>query len=122
MCYDASESFEGNKVLVCQVGDLDAGQRYRTPDGKTLMVLANLPEDHGSSYVADLDSGEAFTVGNSTKLGRDRAGRLYASRSLNMPITAPTDDTIPVILPDDTVAGIAFPSDDVTRFNNRHED
>jgi hypothetical protein len=102
MCYDSADDFDGNKVLVCQVGDLKPGDRYRTPDepgvslGVSLMVL-DLPAVEGFSMVTDTN-GRVSSVPNSTKLGRDRCGRLYASRYLNP--TDATPDALPVILPD----------------------
>lgn len=81
MCIDAS--FDGNKVLVCQVGDLMAGQRFRTPEAVEYMVLS-LPADFDShTRVANIMTGTVANINNSVKLGRDRQGRLYASRYLN---------------------------------------
>jgi hypothetical protein len=83
MC--TATQFDGNKTLVCQVGDLTPGQQYRTPEGRTLMVLSLMADHDGYTRVADIETGEVFNPSNSTRLGTDRAGRLYASRSLNQP-------------------------------------
>ena len=74
--------FTGNKVHVTDVGNLAPGEKYRTPEGDTLMVCAT-PNNEVSTTVANLRTGEISTAPSATKLGRDRAGRLYASRSLN---------------------------------------
>jgi hypothetical protein len=75
--------YEGaNKVEVCEVGNLAPGQTYRTPDGLTCMVLVPVP---GKFQVVDA-LGCVSEVPTTTKLGRDRKGRLYASRYLNPPL------------------------------------
>jgi hypothetical protein len=88
-----ANNFDGNKTLVCQVGDLTNGDQYRTPDepgislGDTMLVLClptdDISEQEGFTKVASLRTGVVIGVSNSIKLGRDRAGRLYASRYLN---------------------------------------
>ena len=92
MCY---ENRNLNKVLVCTVGDLYAGRQYRTPDGQTMLVTdagnADSPGleaiceslGEGQTLVINLRTGEFDKVSNSVKLGKDREGRLYASRFLN---------------------------------------
>ena len=80
-------NFIGHKVLVCTVGDLKPGQRYRTPDGRTMMVTdyANIP-GHVSTprrLVVNIHNGRSETEDPTIKLGTDQRGRLYASRSLN---------------------------------------
>ena len=88
MCIDSD--FTGHKVQVCQVGDLQTGQRYRLPAGDEVIVT-DLPDGRdGYTRVVDLATGRAYSATNSTRLGRDRAGRLYASRSLNAPSAADT--------------------------------
>ncbi len=74
-----------NRVLHCQLGDLKAGERYRTPEGRTLMVLSLMAQYDGYVRVADVESGEVFNPSTSIKLGHDEQGRLYASRWLNPP-------------------------------------
>lgn len=80
-------STERRKVaLVCQVGDLVPGRRYRSPSGQTLMVLDDPSGLDGTSEVVDLENGRTHSVANSTKLGYDRRGSLYASQGLNAPV------------------------------------
>ena len=74
--------FTGNKVHVTDVGNLAPGEKYRTPEGDTLMVCAT-PINEVITTVVNLRTGIIVTALSATKLGRDRAGRLYASRSLN---------------------------------------
>lgn len=81
MCY---ENRDLNKVQVCTVGDLKPGDQYRTPDGKTLLVTDTTP-----NVVVDIETGATNQADPTTKLGRDRAGRLYASRFLNQPQPPP---------------------------------
>ena len=87
MC-EATATYDGNKTLVCQVGDLTNGDQYRTPEGNTMLVLHDPVHDDEDGYrpVACMQNGVILRVSNSIKLGRDRAGRLYASRSLNDPV------------------------------------
>jgi len=85
MCLNSS--FNGNKVLTCQVGDLVPGNTYRTPDRQTPMVL-DLPADYDGFVRVTNEQGQVTSVPTSTKLGHDRAGRLYASRYLNPAPTA----------------------------------
>lgn len=88
MCYDSSETFTGNKTLVCTVGDLKPGQQFRTQDGTTILVT-NL------GWV-EVETGRAIDVDLSNlNLGRDRAGRLYASRSLNPQILEVEEEITP---------------------------
>lgn len=82
MCYGRDEQFDGNKTEVCKVGDLVPGQSFRTPDAHTLAVL-DLPCDEPGHSLTTNESGVIVKVSDTTRLGRDRAGRLYASRSLN---------------------------------------
>jgi hypothetical protein len=79
MC--ASNDFTGHKELVCTVGDLRPGDRYRTPDGGERLLVS--PPAADVTRVVDLVTGELLNADPATKLGRDRVGRLYASRSLN---------------------------------------
>ena len=87
MCYDNGL----NKVCEKQVGDLAPGEVFRTPDGKSFMVLS-LPADFdGYTRCVDLANGAVATIPNSVRLGRDRGYRLYASRYLNPAPAAPLD-------------------------------
>lgn len=90
MCYNTDAQFDGNKVLERQVGDLATGDKYRTPDGRTMLMLGgpNITDKDGYSLAADTQTGLVEFVSNSINLGRDREGRLYASRSLNPAPTA----------------------------------
>lgn len=73
---------DGNKVLVCQVGDLKPGMRFRTPDGSEYMITDAETVD-GLTGVVKLANGQLDIERSDLKLGRDRRGRLYASRYLN---------------------------------------
>lgn len=86
-------TYDGNKTLVCQLGDLTNGDQYRTPYGDTMLVLCDPVHDVEDGYVrvASIKTGVIIGVSTSIKLGRDRAGRLYASRSLNDPQPAVVD-------------------------------
>lgn len=90
--------FTGNKTLVCQVGDLKVGQQYRTPEGTTRIMTDGTTNLDGVSLMVEIETGKVFNVDNSTKLGTDRAGRMYASRSLNNP--QPTAITVVPSSPD----------------------
>jgi hypothetical protein len=84
MCTETA--FTGNKVQVCTVGDLKPGDKYRTPEGRTLMVTnLHILAQADEVDTIDLDNGKITVAKKDTKLGTDRAGRLYASRSLNDP-------------------------------------
>lgn len=78
MCIDN----DGNKVQVCTVADLKAGEKYRVPDGGERMIVTP-PATDGATRVVDLATGELLGTDPATKLGTDRKGRLYASRFLN---------------------------------------
>ena len=105
MC-ETSE-FTGNKTLVCQVGDLKAGDRYRTPKGDTRLVMDQTarPCADGLVRTVSLFNGMPIDVDPTTKLGRDRAGRLYASRSLNCPVAPTTEQTLADNLTDSSFGG-----------------
>lgn len=78
-------NFDGNKVQVCTVGDLKPGDQYRTPDGGGVLVIDNenrRPESPMVDVVI-MNTGVLYAVAKNIRLGRDRAGRLYASRYLN---------------------------------------
>lgn len=83
MCLDTSNNFDGNKVVVCQVGDLKPGQQYRMPEGETRIMTDGDAGMDGYSLTVCLETGKVHNTNNSIKLGTDRRGRLYASRSLN---------------------------------------
>ncbi len=74
-------------TLTSTVGNLQPGQRYRTPDGHTLMVC-NQPRGNDTTVV-DTADGTIQVVASAVKLGHDRHDRLYASRYLN-PMTPDT--------------------------------
>ncbi len=81
----------GNKVLVCDVGDLRPGQQYRTPSiggapGEDILVCESLNNEDTTTTVC-IRTGTITMVPSATHLGRDRCGRLYASRYLN-PVSA----------------------------------
>lgn len=78
--------FTGNKTLVCTVGDLQPGQRYRDPEGNEYLIAEGdlIVNVATGAVTCRLDWVEAEgRYRKDTKLGTDRAGRLYASRSLN---------------------------------------
>ena len=91
MYYDAN--YNGNKVEVCKIGDLKPGDRFRDPDGHDFMVA----EGH---LIVRLDNGTVQSTldwtgsgyRKDTRLGRDRRGRLYASRYLNPSVQSDTYD------------------------------
>lgn len=102
----------GNKVEVCRVGDLKPGQRYRTPDGKTMVVLnetslglVGLTYTGEGDLVMDQETGEVFEVPSSTKLGHDRRDRLYASRYLNDTTTGAGQSALIDVLETDANTG-----------------
>lgn len=74
------------RTLVCTVGDLKPGQKYRDPDGQTWLVT-DLPAEAGYqdtlTVVVNVETGHTKQVANGIKLGYDREGRLYAGRYLN---------------------------------------
>lgn len=86
-------SYNGNKVQECTLGDLKPGQQYRTPfpNATTMMVTTidaeetDKPVGGKTVMVVDLNTGLLEEEECSLKLGRDRHGRLYASRYLNDP-------------------------------------
>jgi len=82
---------DGNKVHVCNVGDLAPGATYRTPDGGTCMVCRVNDCVEGTTVVATT-GGQIVNVPSDTKLGRDRKDRLYASRFLNPTKSAVADE------------------------------
>lgn len=71
-----------NRTQVCTVGDLTPGQNFRTQDGGSLMVVDLPPTKEDRVYTVNTD-GHVGEVNANIKLGRDRQGRLYASRFLN---------------------------------------
>ena len=88
MCTTAA--FDGNKTQVCTVGDLKPGNRYRTPSGAEMMVadlhpMNMVPQIYQFVFVVDTATGILGRERPDTRLGTDRAGRLYASRALNDP-------------------------------------
>ena len=100
MYYDAN--YNGNKVEVCKVGDLKPGDRFRDPDGHDFMVAEGhlivrldngtvqfLPDRPRSRATLDW-TGSGYR--KDTRLGRDRRGRLYASRYLNPSVQSDTYD------------------------------
>lgn len=86
MC--VTSKFDGHKIEVCRVSDLAPGDRYRTPDGRELLVTDLKFCAAGFTTVIDVATGIVVDVDGATRLGRDRAGRLYASRSLNPVVPA----------------------------------
>lgn len=106
MCLDTNETFDGHKTLVCQVGDLKLGDQYRTPEGETRIMTDGTTGMDGYSLVVCLETGKVHNVNNSIKLGTDRRGRLYASRSLNP--TTPKADPVQDSLDADLAAHIAL--------------
>lgn len=101
MCFSsAHETDHAHKVaLNCQLADLRPGQRYRTPEGDTMMVTDAPALYDGVVIVVNLRTGQALPASNSLKLGYDRADRLYAARRLNAPEPTPefTDLSLPGI-------------------------
>lgn len=72
------------RVEVCTVGNLKPGQKYRTPERETLMVINLGTRLPGMTAVVNVETGiVGAPVPNTTKLGHDREGRLYAGRYLN---------------------------------------
>ena len=100
------DGFDGHKVQVCRVADLKPGDRYRTPDGGERMVVTP-PATDGVKRVVDLTTGELLGTDPETRLGTDRMGRLYASRTLNQ---IPQADAAAVVVDTPDEQGIR-PSD-----------
>jgi hypothetical protein len=95
-----------NEVHVCDLCDLQPGAQYRTPEGDTLLVTECLfdgPTD--SVQVVNIRTGRIALVAGRTKLGRDRAGRLYASRYLN-PVEADVEDNTLTLVDEEVDLGV----------------
>lgn len=79
MCYSLKDA---NRVRECDLGDCAPGTQYRTPEGDSVLVCDTLNNETHTTTV-NLRTGLISMVPSTVKLGRDRSGRLYASRFLN---------------------------------------
>lgn len=98
MCM-GDDGFTGNKVQVCTVGELPHGSNYRDPNRNAWLVTKpTVNANPNTRVVVNLTTGAIEEHPSDLKLGRDRCGRLYASRTLN-------PNVYPVLKPDapDTV-------------------
>jgi hypothetical protein len=103
---DRMDRIRDNEVHVCDLCDLQPGAQYRTPEGDTMLVTECLfdgPTD--SVQVVNIRTGRIALVAGRTKLGRDRAGRLYASRYLNPPVEADEEDKTPTLVDEEVDLG-----------------
>lgn len=90
MCFSTDHA---NRIEVCKLSDLEPGAQYRVPDGDSVLVTECLfdgPTD--SVQTVNIRTGRIAHVRGDTKLGRDRQGRLYASRYLNPAAKDASDD------------------------------
>lgn len=136
-------------AAVCTIGDCSPGTLFHGPDGENFVVLDTsratvgtpIAQVANSTLVVDIRTGRITPVYSDIKLGYDERGRLYTSRFLNdwyydlpvagpmpLPITDSTAQPLPTVLADDGIDTLLggnatrFPPDDLTGFNNRHED
>lgn len=89
-----SASFDGNRVEVCRIGDLKPGDHFRTPEGRTWLVTAHQQPNSEHQFCACIEDGRMDAIPDGVRLGRDRRGRLYASRYLNRPQAVVADQPI----------------------------